>query len=397
MELDSRTPLFFETRRERVTTRLLDSARTPAGADRNNLSLVLTGEVSTVALLWDDGEVAVGRVGDNAAEPTVFDATLTWRARPDLDVALNYQAGYPQNSSAAIGQRRARVDSARLEPRHAQVSVRHARWGKLSVGKGNNATDTLAQYDLSGTESVLHVTIADNGGGFRLRRRDGTLSPARVVDAYPDFDGDRMTRLRYDRSLGGAFQISLSRDTEGTSEAALRYSSGHDSSGQDSSGRGHTARRGGARFEGGIGLRRARLDTAVLGSATAQLLETRRGHVEAVVAGGYRWTGGGRANPDPLTLGDLRDSAYAYTKLGWRGDLWALGETTVSVDARLGRAPFAELGGSHAVGAQVAQALGTDAVHATLGVRRFVFAGGARGGAAPRNATLVQLGTIARF
>ena len=372
-------PRLFETRRDRIVNRLVARAPNPDA----NLALSITGELAVSGIRWDDGDDVFWRVGDNTADTTLLNATATWTASEAVRVRLIYEAGYPWNSTGSATQNDDIVAARGVQNRRAQVVIDYDRFGTLYVGKGSNATDNLTQNDLSGTESLMHSNIADIGGGFQMRRSDGTLSDATIGNIFDNFDGDRESRLRYDSPEWNRLTASLSRDAAGRNEVTLRYRRGE----------GRTTRRNGADFELGAGVSVARTEVLLLGSATQTVAKLGPGAVEAVLAGGYRWARAGAPAPDTATVGAPRDAGYLYAKLGWRGDLVALGETALSVDGRLGGGSFDRVSSSNTLGVQLAQALGTDAAHLLAGVRLHDVGGPAD----LRQSSVVELGTILRF
>lgn len=359
-------------------------------ADASRLSLDVKGQLSTVLLGWNDGERTFWRYGDTTLAPSLVNVTASFRADSRLDAHLIYEGGYTFNSSGSATQVPEVVEPAGIDNRRAQIVLDHDRYGVLYVGKGSNATDTIAQNDLSGTEIAMHGTYADTGGGFRLRDENGDLTETTFGEIYADFDGDRRSRMRYDTPGFGGFTASLSADVEGTWGAALRYQSTRGTP---------TARRNGADFEAGLGVRASRLDTVAMGSATKKLAKLGRGHVEGVVAGGWRWwsrdeieTASGAAS-GATSADPRRDAGYVYAKLAWRGTLIAWGETAMSVDGRVGGGNLREISRSNSIGFQISQALGTDAAHATAGVRWYDVDGPAQVQLGPT----VLAGTLFRF
>jgi hypothetical protein len=96
--------------------------------------------------------------------------------------------------------------TAGLPVRRAEVTIRHDRYGRLQLGQGSSAADDTAEYDLSLVAGPIMYAGA-GGIGFT----DGTgYSNVAVGDAFFDFDGDRMARIRYDSLMLGPVQGSAS-------------------------------------------------------------------------------------------------------------------------------------------------------------------------------------------
>ena len=94
--------------------------------------------------------------------------------------------------------------------RRAEVTFRNDRYGRLQLGKGSSAADDTAEYDLSLVAGpIMYAGVADIAGGIIFT--DGTdYSDTTVGDAFFDFDGDRLARIRYDSPMFGPVQGSAS-------------------------------------------------------------------------------------------------------------------------------------------------------------------------------------------
>ena len=90
------------------------------------------------------------------------------------------------------------------------MTFRNDRYGRLQLGKGSSAADDTAEYDLSLVAGpIMYAGVADIAGGILFT--DGTdYSDTTVGDAFFDFDGDRLARIRYDSPMFGPVQGSVS-------------------------------------------------------------------------------------------------------------------------------------------------------------------------------------------
>ena len=89
------------------------------------------------------------------------------------------------------------------------------KYGRLSFGQGQMATDLTAEVDLSGTFAVAYSGVGDLAGG-QFFRVSGTnaLSPVRVRDGFANLDGfGRALRVRYDTPRVNGFKVSTSYGT----------------------------------------------------------------------------------------------------------------------------------------------------------------------------------------
>ena len=146
----------------------------------------------------------------------VDDDTSGTRFRLDADAPLGGTApgatleiGASPNNSYDVNQFNAQTD-ADFNVRRAEVTFRDDRYGRLQLGKGSSAADDTAAYDLSLVGGpIMYAGVADIAGGIIFT--DGTdYSDTTVGDAFYDFDGDRLGRVRYDSPMFGPVQGSAS-------------------------------------------------------------------------------------------------------------------------------------------------------------------------------------------
>ncbi|TCL09164.1 hypothetical protein BXY66_1209 [Shimia isoporae] len=188
-------------------------------------------------------------------------------------------------------------------------------FGKVYVGQGSMATDSIAGADLSGNDFISTRSISDISAGYAFRQT-GTGTPGPTVGStFADFDGARLGRLRYDSpTFGGGFFV-------GASVGENILTSGNDDLNYDIA-LWYASENGGMKYAGRLGA--AWVDgqngnpdnNSVVGSFSALHLDS---GVNGTIAAGWR---------DNSGLG----SNYIYTKLGIRRDWMAWGETRLSAD-----------------------------------------------------------------
>ena len=105
----------------------------------------------------------------------------------------------------------------------AAVALDSKRYGKLSLGKGFTASYGTASRDLSKTNVISYVTVADTAGGMLFRQTsDDTLTNLKIAQAFQSYDGlNRRSRVRYDTPTFNGFQLSTSLLTEQRYDAAV--------------------------------------------------------------------------------------------------------------------------------------------------------------------------------
>ena len=185
--------------------------------DSAGRSLTLSGQVNPAFNVVDDGVSTDVFIVDNDTSGTRFrldaDAPLG-----DTSIGATLEIGASPNNSSDVSQLASQTD-ADFNVRRAEVTFRDDRYGRLQLGKGSSAADDTAEYDLSLVAGpIMYAGVADIAGGIIFT--DGTElanlgtpdDPVylTVGDAFFDFDGDRLGRVRYDSPMFGPVQGSVS-------------------------------------------------------------------------------------------------------------------------------------------------------------------------------------------
>lgn len=170
----------------------------------------ISGQVNT-ALVFG-GDVADPEIVDNTASGSRF------RFRASTEVGsvkfyTRYEMQAQENNSFGA------IDSSEsFDTRYAEVGISGG-FGKLSLGKGDGASNATAEATYFVTGNVL------GGGPLSLFTNRGVLNrdnDAQVGWTY--YDGfSRTSRLRYDSPSFGGFTVSASLDTGDRTEIAARY------------------------------------------------------------------------------------------------------------------------------------------------------------------------------
>jgi predicted porin len=176
--------------------------------DQSGRSLTLSGQINPAFNVVDDGIDTNVFIVDNDTSGTRFrldaDAPLG-----ETSLGATLEIGASPNNSYDVSQLAAQTD-ADFNVRRAEVTFRNDRYGRLQLGKGSSADDDTAEYDLSLVAGpIMYAGVADIAGGIFFT--DGAnLSDTTVGDAFFDFDGDRLARIRYDSPMFGPMQASAS-------------------------------------------------------------------------------------------------------------------------------------------------------------------------------------------
>lgn len=261
---------------------------------------------------YDDGVETYNRLVDNAGSNSRVGFRLK-QAYGENTLVFHFETAFGLRASDGVSQASTGdvLSWDRTNLRHVDLQFDTGRYGRFSAGQGSMASDGIAGSDLSGTGVIAGVAVADPAGGYALRTTTGALSSVDVGDAFTDYDGSRLGRLRYESANFNGFQASASYGTDilktandrETYDLAIRY---------DNENLGDFAL------------------TAALGAAwTEETGKADKRDVVGSVAVEHQPTGLSLA----FAAGE-RDIAgsYGYAKLGYTADWTALGSTSFSVD-----------------------------------------------------------------
>jgi predicted porin len=141
----------------------------------------------------------------------------------DLTLGSRIEYAFAPNESSTVSQNSPGGDENYIQGRWAEVSLDSKTYGKLSLGKGDTASNNTSQVDLSRTDVILYSSVSDIVGGMQFRTENGKeLTGIEVSDAFNDQDGlSRQSRLRYDTPNFYGFSLAGSVISDQRSDAAL--------------------------------------------------------------------------------------------------------------------------------------------------------------------------------
>jgi predicted porin len=161
---------------------------------------------------------------DNDNSSTRFRFTGSNEFDNNWKVGFKWENEMESNSSADtdidIGENGDTTD-VNFTERHMDVYIEHSKFGKLSLGQGDTASNGTSEVDLSGTDVVNSSDIDDMAGGFIFRDDDDNILQTGFATPDPDdtsigrafnnFDGfSRRDRIRYDTPKLGPVYFSAS-------------------------------------------------------------------------------------------------------------------------------------------------------------------------------------------
>ena len=182
---------------------------TSAGGER--IKLAISGQVNRAVNIVDDGKDTEAYFVDNDNSESCVRFVGTAKASDDLTAGTRIELAIAPNESGEVSQGNEESDDF-FDQRWAEVSLDSKRFGKLSLGKGDTASNNSAEVDLSKTDIILYSSIADIAGGLLFRQTNGdTLTDVSVSDAFNNLDGlSRKNRVRYDTPTFYGFHLATS-------------------------------------------------------------------------------------------------------------------------------------------------------------------------------------------
>ncbi len=332
--------------------RIAELEATTARKGNRKVSLTVYGSVNQAVLFWDDATERNTYVVNNKTATTHFgfegSATIDaeWRAGYLIEI----EAGSANSDFVDQGQITTGAggvvlgfndDSQRLNVRHSNWWLENKRVGRVTVGQQSNATDNIAEMDLSRTSAVSLSSVETWNEGFFLRSANdslGVLVPGLVFvgtsgtaqfsimgDLWRgNLDGGRGNFVRYDSPVLAGFIFSASWGEDDDYAVALRYAGSFN----------------GVSVKAGIGYQNGKtIDSDALPALLPNGTNGIPDHEDYVgsfsllheptglfltMAGGMRhWT------ESPFPVAELLDEKYIYVKGGILRKWLPLGQTAI--------------------------------------------------------------------
>ncbi|MGI9294542.1 MAG: porin [Pseudomonadales bacterium] len=274
-----------------------------SGQERIKLSI--SGMVNRAVNIVDDGRDTDAYFVDNDnAESRV---TFLGKAKinDDLTVGSKLELTIAPDRAGNVNQIDKEAGDV-FEQRWASVGIESKRFGKLSLGKGFTASYGTASRDLSKTNVIAYVNVADTAGGMLFRQEnDDSLTDLPINMAFQSYDGlNRRSRVRYDTPEFNGFRLSSSLLTDQRYDGALWWG-----------GQGN-----GFKAIAGASLADPKIDGADMQYAGSYSMLHDRTGLSLTLSTGL------------LERETLSDAKNYYTKLGWQKNFFTFGSTAFSVD-----------------------------------------------------------------
>ena len=189
---------------------------------QERVKLAISGQVNRAVNIADDGKDTKAYFVDNDASNTRVRFVGTAKATDDLTIGSRIELAIAPNESSDVNQDNEESGDF-FDQRWAEVSLDSKRFGKLSLGKGDTASNNSAEVDLSKTDVIQYASVADIAAGMLFRQKsDDSLTDISVSDAFKDFDGlSRRSRVRYDTPTFYGFSLAGSVVSDQRYDASL--------------------------------------------------------------------------------------------------------------------------------------------------------------------------------
>jgi len=285
-----------------------DGALITSGQEK--IRLAISGQVNRLVNVVDDGTTTNVYHADNDNSSTRIRFIGEGDLSSDISIGTNIEFEIESNSTADINQNNQSSGTANFKDRKIEAYFTSKRFGKISIGQGDTASNNTAETDLSGTTVVQYSAIGDLAGGMIFNRGEDDFTGITVNDAFNNFDGlSRKDRLRYDSPTFYGFSVAGSAIEDDQFDLAAFFGGGFGNFKLAASG-------SWARPDGTT-------DDRAAGSISALHEPT---GINLTIAGGADW----------LTKVSNADPAYGYVKGGWQAEFLDLGKTNIALDYYFG-------------------------------------------------------------
>jgi hypothetical protein len=195
--------------------------------DNPRIKLEVAAQINQAVNIANDGHTTRAYFVDNDTSNSRirFAGVGTFKQGPE--VGTTFEMAFSPNPSSDVSQDAQSVSDF-IQVRRAEIWARDLRYGRVMFGRGSQAADNTAEFDLSLVSGpIMYSGISDIVGGLQFTDRNG-LSGVHVNQAFFNFDGNRANRIRYDSPMFGPVQVSLSTGSNEQYNAAVTFGGDYD-------------------------------------------------------------------------------------------------------------------------------------------------------------------------
>jgi hypothetical protein len=276
----------------------------------SNVNVSLYGQFNPALLYADNGDSSKLYVVDNQHSQTRFGLRASVDTLSGWQAGGRFEAGITGNGSTEVNNwytHDATDEVFRL--RWAEISFAKDRYGKLSLGKGDSASNNTAEVDISGTSVAMQdKTLWMASATLWYAGVSNSLSEIEVGDIYNGYDGlSRTDRIRYDTPGFAGFSLAGSYSSGDAFDGSVWYSRKY----------------GGTKIAAGLGIANPgdiMSDADLLYTGSASILFPIG--ISATFSGGLM----------DKEAENLDNATFWWTKLGYRSKFYDAATTAFSID-----------------------------------------------------------------
>jgi hypothetical protein len=186
------------------------------------LNLDISGSLAHAAMHANDGVKGETYFVERSSR---LQMKATVKPNHDMTIGGVVKFGFQVNTSDKVSQRKPSVNDG-VDQRKAEIFLLSKRFGELFLGKGNTASDSSTELDLSGTKIAAFSRVKKFGGGLFLRSDASdsfSHNPTRG-NAFNNLDGlSRLSRFRYNTPSFGGLKLAASAAENHKQDIALWF------------------------------------------------------------------------------------------------------------------------------------------------------------------------------
>jgi len=280
----------------------------------DKVDLKLYGHINRAVMAVDNGKEDKIFHVDNSHSESRVGLKAKVAASESLTIGGNLEGQWQANPSHEVSMDEESI-SADLKERKIEVYFDFKKIGKVSLGKGQMASDDTSEVDLSGTALAGNAGVADAGAGFAFYDTNATMSAddeetgsITVGDVFDQMDGlSKKNRVRYDTPKLGGFSLGVASGEKEMADIALSYS-------------------------GQLGGTKVKAAVAYSDPGEGKDYTQINGSASVLFDFGLNFTvaGGSRDLDDMPAGGD--DPMFMYGKVGYKTKIFSIGSTACSFD-----------------------------------------------------------------
>lgn len=223
----------MQNRMKRVEDREYSAPERVVTSGRKQISVTLSGHVNRAMLFGFSRRYSDIHNVDNSNSSSRFIIDGRGRIDEDISVGTRIEVGTRLNQSSRTNRTNDFTGGdGLLDLRKVEFFVHHNSFGRLWMGRGDNAARGATAVDLSNTGVVGSVDVGDVAGGLFFGNPNGdfggvlegtNIAVPQIRNLFSPLKGQRNNRIRYDTPKFAGFMVSASYGERRVADIAIRY------------------------------------------------------------------------------------------------------------------------------------------------------------------------------